>query len=272
MRVAAVQLESVRRRRGEPRRCRHWPTRPAAEGAEWIVLPEFFTTGMGFDDAMADAALPPDGAGLQLLQDIARRHGVVAGGSFLCRDPDGHNRNAFFLVGPDGAVLGRHDKDLATMWEACYYTGGEDPGVIPGPDGRPVGAAVCWELMRNQTSTGCATRWTCWSAARRGGRSRSTRPRAWPASSRRPTRAPPRRSRRRWRARRGARRPRGALRRRSAAGIPWVPRRPYADTSRAAAAITTRAADVLAWRGASEGARVVVRRRRARAASRRRST
>lgn len=152
IRVAAVQLEAALADVGENLcRCRALAAEAAAAGADWIVLPEFFTTGMAFDDRLAGCALPPDGAGLQLLRDIAQRHGVVAGGSFLCRDPDGHNRNAFFLVDRDGSVLGRHDKDLATMWEACYYTLGEDPGVIDGPDALPVGAAVCWELMRTQT-------------------------------------------------------------------------------------------------------------------------
>ena len=121
-----------------------------AAGAEWIILPEFFTTGMGFLDAIADAALPPDGAGTQLLQELAARHRAVVGGSFICRDEDGQNRNAWFVVAPDGRVLGRHDKDIPTMWENCFYVGGSDDGVIDA-DGIAVGAAVCWEFMRTQT-------------------------------------------------------------------------------------------------------------------------
>jgi predicted amidohydrolase len=123
-----------------------------AAGADWIVLPEFFSTGMGFLDAMAEAALPPDGAALDLLKRLAKRHRATVGGSFVCRDGDGHNRNAFFLVGPDGKVLGRHDKDLPTMWENCYYVGGSDDGIIETQDGITVGAAVCWEFMRTQTA------------------------------------------------------------------------------------------------------------------------
>lgn len=105
---------------------------------------------MGFLDALADAALPPDGAATQLLQELAVRHQAVVGGSFICRDADGENRNAWFLVAPDGRVLGRHDKDIPTMWENCFYVGGGDDGVIDG-DGLEVGAAVCWEFMRTQT-------------------------------------------------------------------------------------------------------------------------
>lgn len=152
MRIAAVQLEPAIGDVAENlRRCRQLAGEAAAVGADWIVLPEFFTTGMGFVDAIADAALPPDGAATQLLRELATRHRAVVGGSFICRDEDGHNRNAWFLVAPDGRVLGRHDKDIPTMWENCFYVGGSDDGVIDA-DGLPVGAAVCWEFMRTQTA------------------------------------------------------------------------------------------------------------------------
>jgi predicted amidohydrolase len=151
IRVAAIQLEPVLGDLAENlRRCRALGDKAGAAGAEWILLPEFFTTGMAFLEAIADAALPPDGAGVQLLQELAARYGAVVGGSFICRDDDGQNRNAWFLVEPGGRVLGRHDKDIPTMWENCFYVGGGDDGVIDA-DGVTVGAAVCWEFMRTQT-------------------------------------------------------------------------------------------------------------------------
>lgn len=69
---------------------------------------------------MADAALPADGPALDLLRRLARRHSATVGGSFICHDADGHNRNAFVLVDPQCEVLGRPDKDLPTMWANCY--------------------------------------------------------------------------------------------------------------------------------------------------------
>jgi predicted amidohydrolase len=87
----------------------------------------------------------------RLLESLARRHGIHAGGSFLCRDEDGEVRNAFLLFGPDGSLLGRHDKDLPTMWENCFYVGGTDDGRIAAPDAR-VGVALCWELIRRRTA------------------------------------------------------------------------------------------------------------------------
>jgi predicted amidohydrolase len=118
-------------------------------GATIIALPEFFTTGIGFAPILAEAAMPPDGAATGLLVTLAARYQALIGGSFLCRDPDGHVRNAYFLAGPHG-VVGRHDKDLPTMWENAFYIGGHDDGVISSGE-HQIGAAVCWELMRSQT-------------------------------------------------------------------------------------------------------------------------
>lgn len=151
MRVAAVQLEVVL---GDVTTnldaCEQLALAAAADGAEAIALPEFFTTGAAFLPSVAEAALAPDGAATAMLSRVARDASVLIGGSFLCRDPDGEVRNAFLLAGPDG-VLGRHDKDLPTMWENALYVGGSDDGVITTP-ALSVGAAVCWEFMRSQTA------------------------------------------------------------------------------------------------------------------------
>lgn len=151
-RVAAVQLDAVL---GDVdanlEACRRLADGAAADGAEWIILPEFFTTGVAFLEHIADGTLPPDGAATELMRDLARRHGATVGGSFLCRDDDGEVRNAFMLFDPDGELLGRHDKDLPTMWENCFYIGGSDDGVLEVPDGA-VGVALCWELIRAQTA------------------------------------------------------------------------------------------------------------------------
>lgn len=151
MKVAAIQLEPVVGDVAENlRRSEALGDEAGRAGADWILLPEFFTTGMGFLNRMADTALPPGGPALNLLRRLATRHHAVVGGSFICRDADGHNRNAFFLVGSDGQTLGRHDKDVPTMWENCFYIGGGDDGVINAGE-LTAGAAVCWEFMRTQT-------------------------------------------------------------------------------------------------------------------------
>jgi predicted amidohydrolase len=151
VRAAAIQLEAlVADVDANLEAAERLADRAGAEGAECIVLPEFFTTGIGFVPELADAALAPDGEATELLRSLARRHGALVGGSFLCRDADGEVRNAFLLATADGEIAGRHDKDLPTMWENAFYVGGSDDGVIEA-DGLTVGAAVCWELMRTQT-------------------------------------------------------------------------------------------------------------------------
>ena len=84
MRVAAIQLEALpadvdANLQASERLC----DEAAARGAEAIVLPEFFTTGIGFLPELVDAALPPDGAATKLLQALARRHGALVGGSSI---------------------------------------------------------------------------------------------------------------------------------------------------------------------------------------------
>ncbi|UBV19929.1 carbon-nitrogen hydrolase family protein [Mycolicibacterium fortuitum] len=148
--AAAVQLEaSLADVAANLAACERLGDEAGRAGARIIALPEFFSTGIGFTPALADAALPPDGPAAQLLTRLARRHAALVGGSFLCRDADGHVRNAYLLAGPTG-IVGRHDKDFPTMWENAFYVGGDDAGIIDA-DGYQVGAAVCWELMRTGT-------------------------------------------------------------------------------------------------------------------------
>lgn len=121
-----------------------------AKGAKWIVLPEMFTSAAAFHPGMLDAIGPWDGAPMRLLRDLARQGSAVVGGSFLARR-DGQVYNSFLLATPDGRIA-RHDKDAPTYWENCYYTGAraDDDGILNSPIG-PVGAALCWELIRART-------------------------------------------------------------------------------------------------------------------------
>jgi predicted amidohydrolase len=150
MRVAAIQPATVVANvDANLEECERLANEAARQDAQWIILPEFFTTGMGFVPEIADCVLPPDGRGTQFLQSLARRHGANLGGSFLCKDPDGHVRNAFVLATPQG-IAGRHDKDIPTMWENCFYVGGTDDGVLS-VGNHIVGASLCLEYNRAQT-------------------------------------------------------------------------------------------------------------------------
>ena len=121
----------------------------AAKDAALIMLPEMFTSAAAFHQDMVKAIRPLDGAPARLLRDLARQEQVMVGGSFLAED-HGRVYNSFLLVTPDGAAL-RHDKDFPTYWETCYYERGNDDGVLNTPLG-PMGAALCWEMVRSGTA------------------------------------------------------------------------------------------------------------------------
>lgn len=151
VKVAAIQLEpKIGDLHANMAACERMANEAGEKGAKWIILPEFFTTGMAFNSRIADAIQPPNGKALNLLFDIAKKYQAFAGGSFLERGEDNVVRNTFYLVSPKG-ILGKHDKDLPTMWENCFYIGGEDDGIIKMSD-RTVGSALCWEFMRSQTA------------------------------------------------------------------------------------------------------------------------
>jgi predicted amidohydrolase len=119
-------------------------------GANWVILPELFSSGNAFHPEMANATRAIDGPPARLLRDLAREGNAIVGGSFLAWH-DGNVYNSFVLALPDGSTH-RHDKDYPTLWENCYYIGGNDDGVLPTPQGN-VGAVLCWEFIRSRTAT-----------------------------------------------------------------------------------------------------------------------
>ena len=119
------------------------------KGAQWIILPEGFTSPPAFHPSMLNAIQAIDGAPMKMLKALAGEGNAVIGGSFLARR-DQQVYNTFVLVFPDGTVV-QHDKDFPTYWENCYYRGGSDDGVLPTPAG-PVGSVLCWEFIRSGTA------------------------------------------------------------------------------------------------------------------------
>ena len=119
-----------------------------ASEAKLIALPEFFTSRIAFGKEVYNAVLPPENEAVDLIKHLATKHECWIGGSMLIADgEDVYNR--YHFVEPDGTIH-LHDKDLPTMWENAVYAPGNDTGAFKTSIGG-VGAAVCWELVRNQT-------------------------------------------------------------------------------------------------------------------------
>ena len=154
VRAAAIQLAT---RIADPAAniagCERLASEAVQKGAQWIALPEFFTTGVAWDPRIADAIETDSGPAATFLRDFSARHHIVIGGSFLCRISGGTVRNRYMAFA-NGTLIGRHDKDLPTMWENAFYEGGDpgDTGILGEYDGVRVGAAVCWEYMRTMTA------------------------------------------------------------------------------------------------------------------------
>lgn len=150
LRVAAVQMKAdLANVDANLLKVEHLTRLAFSRGARWVILPEFFTSGIAFHPDMAKATRAVDGPPAQLLLKLAREGNAVVGGSFLAWR-DGNAYNTFVLAFPDGSTL-RHDKDYPTNWENCYYVGGKDDGVLPTPNGN-VGVALCWEFVRSGTA------------------------------------------------------------------------------------------------------------------------
>ncbi len=150
LRVAAVQMQAVLGDvEANLEKAQQLVCRAFDQGAEWVILPEMFTSAVAFHPKMLDAARPLDGEPMQLLVSLARDHQGVVGGSFLALRGD-HTYNTFVLAFPDGTIY-LHDKDQPSLWENCYYVGGSDDGVLETPTGL-VGVALCWEQIRTRTA------------------------------------------------------------------------------------------------------------------------
>ncbi len=150
MKVAAVQMKAdLANVETNLKKARGLAVDAFKAGAECVILPEFFTSAVGFNKKMLNAALPLDGPAMDMLISTAKAHNGIVGGSYLAWH--GNNAyNTFVLAMPDGATY-LHNKDLPTMWENCYYVGGSDNGIL-NTSSLNFGVALCWEFIRSQTA------------------------------------------------------------------------------------------------------------------------
>lgn len=150
VKVAAIQLEATA---GDVvtnvQRAESLCLEAIRQGAKVIALPEFFTSRIALYDDVFKAVLPPQNIAVDMMKQIAQQHQCWIGGSMLVADA-GEVYNRYHLVEPNG-IVHLHDKDLPTMVENAFYTRGKTEGAFETQLGG-VGAAMCWEVIRNQTA------------------------------------------------------------------------------------------------------------------------
>lgn len=148
MRAAAIQMNTVLADvKANLQAAERLATEAAAAGAEMIILPEFFSSGIAFDPAMLNVARF-SGETTAFLITLAQKLDAVLGGSFLelC---NGEVYNTFLLAFPSGETF-THRKDIPTQFENCYYTFGDQNNLLHTPIG-DIGVALCWEMIRYDT-------------------------------------------------------------------------------------------------------------------------
>jgi len=117
----------------------------AAAGAELIIFPEMWTTGL--DYIRNQSILEAHEAVHDKLAARAQREGVWLTGSLLSKNDQGLPHNTAFLFSPDGAVHAHYTKThlFTLMHEERYLTPGNEVVVADLPSGR-IGFTICYDI------------------------------------------------------------------------------------------------------------------------------
>ncbi len=157
-RVASVQMVSTPRIDENLERMRHWVGQAAAQGAQVVLLPEYFCLMGDETDKVKhrerhgiSAAAPIQSA---LSQAALANNCWIIGGTVPLAARDAHRvRNAVLVYGPDGVERARYDKihlfafrkGQESYDEARTIEPGSAPVVCDTPAGR-TGLSVCYDL------------------------------------------------------------------------------------------------------------------------------
>lgn len=161
LKIAAIQMVSAASVGPNLEAARRLVARAAADGANLVVLPEFFCLLGRRDTDKVDAKEPAgDGPIQHALADIARASGVwLIGGTVPIASSEPRRiRNACLVHAPDGTLAARYDKvhlfglkrGDQKFDESATIQPGRTPTVadVAGPDGTRwrVGLSVCYDL------------------------------------------------------------------------------------------------------------------------------
>lgn len=156
IKVAAVQMVSTPVVEENFTTARRLIADAAGQGAQLVVLPEYWPImGMHDSDKVKLAEAYDGGPIQQFMSEIARQYGIwLIGGTLpLVAQEPGKVMNATLVYGPDGAMVSRYDKIHLfsfTKGEESYdesqtIVHGNDVTVFGAPFG-DVGLSVCYDL------------------------------------------------------------------------------------------------------------------------------
>jgi predicted amidohydrolase len=151
LRLGMVQMTSaVDARAGNVARALRCIDEAVAEGAELVVLPEFFNSEYFYqwrDTAFLDRAEREDGPTITAIRDKAREHGVAICATILEEQGPGLYYDTAFLVHASGEVAGKYRKvhpGGSMSLEKLYFRGGS---AFPtwSIKGFRVGVIICYD-------------------------------------------------------------------------------------------------------------------------------
>ena len=156
MRIAALQMVSTTDVAQNCETARRLIGHAARDGAELLVLPEYFCLmGRKDRDKLAIAEAPGDGPLQRMLADAARAHGVwLIGGTLPIRSNDPQRvLNSNCVYAPDGSLAARYDKIHLFRYdngrehydEGCAILAGDTPTTFQAGSLR-VGLSICYDL------------------------------------------------------------------------------------------------------------------------------
>ena len=117
----------------------------AEKKAEYLILPEFFTSSMAVNAEIESVARKnTEHEIIRKVIELSSKHSMVISGSLL--NIIGKDIfNSMILVYPNGQIY-IHNKDIPTQFENAYYTKGDRKRHF-----QMAGLALCWEMLRTQT-------------------------------------------------------------------------------------------------------------------------
>lgn len=113
----------------------------AAEGAKLVLCPEFLAAGYIYEETIWSSGERRSGITETWLADLAKRHDIYVGASYLEADGD-EFYNTFTLMAPGGKVAGRVRKESLPFFEGWFFRPCSGPKVIETELGR-IGVGIC---------------------------------------------------------------------------------------------------------------------------------
>ncbi len=153
MKLALIQMESTIGGLDENiSRASHFIDEGAGEGAELLVLPEFWSTGyfpLAVDYSFYDLADSEDGKATTAVKEKARQHGVHIASTIYERQAAGLFYNTSMMVNPEGEVVSKYRKvhvPARRGLEKLFYRGGSKFPVARVGEWQ-VGTMLCYDTL-----------------------------------------------------------------------------------------------------------------------------